>query len=182
MVLLTLTGESGTGKSTIARSLLQLRGFQVITSSTTRAARPSDLPQEYEYLSQTAFEQLNEENIFLWTIPYAGHHYGTRQAYIDQALSSEGVSLLILVPKVVPLLVAYTNKVIPFFIRTPPEAILRERMLCRGDAPENIEKRLQHLGIWEKEAEEQERFYRFITNEGPIEDAVAQILSSVGKP
>ena len=176
-MLITFTGESGSGKSTIARSLMKLNSFYLLTSSTTRAARPSDLPDEYEYLFEEEFKLLEKSGAFIWTASYAGNNYGTKYGYINEVLDDRDTyHILILVPQVLPILLDYTEKAIPFFIRTPNELVLRKRMEERGDSAENIEKRLEHFWEWEREADKSEINYRFINNEGSIEDAVRQVL------
>lgn len=94
--IVTLTGESGSGKSSIASYLLD-RNFHFIVSTTTRAQRPSDSPREYEYLSVHEFNQLDNNNAFIWTINYAENNYGTKYAYIDEALQSQDNHLIIFI-------------------------------------------------------------------------------------
>jgi guanylate kinase len=45
--LLTFTGPSGTGKTTIVSKLSQKSGFVIVESTTTRARRSTDLPGDY---------------------------------------------------------------------------------------------------------------------------------------
>ncbi|MDP3639836.1 MAG: hypothetical protein Q8R53_01385 [Nanoarchaeota archaeon] len=182
MVLLTLTGESGTGKSTIARHLLASPDFSMVTSTTTRKPRASDLPNEYAYVSPEQFFEIEKAWGFIWTAPYAGNYYGTKYSAIDTALCFSGYQMMILVPQVLPILFSYTKNVEPFFIRTPPREVLEQRLRQRGDSPEDIARRLQNAGQWEAEAAASGVPYCFIANEGPIEQAVGQILSSLGKP
>ncbi len=179
MVLVTLTGESGTGKSTLARHLLTSPDFSMVTSTTTRKQRLSDLPNEYEYIRPDDFSAIETAHGFIWTALYAGNHYGTRYAAIDLALASSGYSLMLLVPQVLPILYSYTKDVEPFFIRTPPREVLEQRLRQRGDTEEDIVRRLQNAGQWEADAAASGIPYRFIANEGPIEQAVGQILSGL---
>ena len=173
-MLITFTGESGSGKSTIARELIKLGNFYFLTSTTTRAARSSDLFNEYEYLSHDEFDLLKQNNAFIWTVSHVGNNYGTKHSYIDQAIQSNSHYLMTVIPQALPILLNYTKEVIPFFVRTPAESVLRKRMEERGDS--DIDKRMQNLGEWEKEAEKSSIPYRYITNEGSIEDAVKQVL------
>ena len=179
-MLITFTGESGSGKSTIARSLINLGDFYFVTSTTTRSARATDLFNEYEYVSQEEFKQLKHEAAFIWDVSYKGNSYGTKFDYLNLALESiNAYYILIVIPDVLPILLQHSkeiNDVIPFFVRTPAESVLRKRMKERGDSTESIEKRLQNLGVWEIEAETSQILYRFITNEDSIEDAVKQVL------
>ena len=177
-MLITFTGESGSGKSTLARELIKLGNFYFVTSTTTRSARATDLFNEYEYFSIEEFNQLKYEAAFIWDASYKGNSYGTKFDYLNLALESINTHhILIVIPDVLPILLQHSkeiNDVIPFFVRTPAESVLRKRMEERGDT--DIEKRLNNLGVWEIEAETSQIPYRFITNEGSIEDAVRQVM------
>jgi len=166
----------------IARYLLTSPDFSMVTSTTTRTPRASDLPNEYAYVSLDKFFEIEKARGFIWTAPYAGNHYGTKYSAIDAALGSSGYKVMILVPQVLPILFSYTKNVEPFFIRTPPREVLEQRLRQRGDTEEDIVRRLQKAGQWEAEAAASGIPYRFISNEGAIEWAVEKILSSLGKP
>ena len=61
-MILTITGPSASGKTSLARALrLQIPGAVVLTSVTTRKPRPSDLPGEYKYETQEGFSKLKQE-------------------------------------------------------------------------------------------------------------------------
>lgn len=176
-MIITFTGESGSGKSTIARSLVNSGNFYFLTSTTTRAARDTDLLDEYEHISQEEFEWLKHNDAFIWTASYSGNNYGTKYTYIDEAIDDEtNDHILILVPQVLPILLDYAIDVIPFFVKTPKRSILKKRMKERGDSAESIEKRLKDFGKWENEAKKSNIPYRFITNEGTVEEAVNKVL------
>jgi len=175
--IITLTGESGTGKTTITKMLLEHPGFSLVRSTTTRQARSSDLPQEYQYVSLPEFSEIEKQSRFIWTATYAGNHYGTQYRHLDEILTSDQYGIMILVPETVPKLFAYTSAFIPFFLRTPPEEVLRKRLVHRGDKEEDIERRLNNLGSWEAQARSSFIPYHFIENTGRVEDTVEKILS-----
>ncbi len=186
--ILTFTGASGSGKSSIAKSL----DFPLVLSTTTRAPRPSDLPGEYEYLdsncfeskyfesnsfSSKSFDSVEARNDFLWIKEYGGNYYGTRYDSINLALSRPENFIMILVPEVLPLLLDYAGKekVLPFYIRSPDEAVLRSRLEKRGELEDSIERRLKGSRDWDLQAEGSGIPYIFITNNGTIEEAVEQV-------
>lgn len=186
--ILTFTGASGSGKSSIAKSL----GFPLVLSTTTRVPRPSDLPGEYEHLDSNYFESkyfesksfcsksfdsVEARNDFLWIKEYGGNYYSTRYDSINRALSRPENFIMILVPEVLPLLLDYAGKekVLPFYIRSPDEAVLRSRLEARGEQEDSIERRLKGSRDWDLQAEESGIPYIFITNNGTIEEAAEQV-------
>ncbi len=177
MTIVTLTGESGSGKSTIANYLLRRDDFSLVTSSTTRKQRESDLPKEYEYLTDDTFNALDKGEKLIWSVNYAGNSYGTRYSYLDEAIACEDYRLMILVPEAVEKLAEYTSGFVPFFIRTPSKDILRARLQKRGDSQVDITKRLADVGNWETESSNIP--YLFVSNEGRIETAVRDILQKL---
>ncbi len=176
--IITFTGVSGTGKTTIANQLLKdENNFHLVTSTTTRKARPSDLSGEYEYLNLEGFQTARTESAFIWCAEHGGNHYGTRYKFIDNALTAPYTSIMILVPEVLPILLDYAGKnVLPFYVRSPSESDLRTRLAVRGEPQESIEKRLQQSKAWESNAENSGIPYKFITNlNGKLDEALEQV-------
>lgn len=179
--IVTFTGASGTGKSTLVKELLkEPAAFRLVTSTTTRPPRDSDLSGEYEYWTPQQMEA--DASLFIWRTEYAGNFYGTRYRVLEDALKLPQTSLMILVPEVLPTLLAYLpHKVLPLYVRAPPEDLLRVRLLRRGDEPESIERRLQTISDWERQATEGKIPYRMITNNGTIDEAVKQVKQELGR-
>ncbi|MEK6863210.1 MAG: hypothetical protein AABW53_00770 [Nanoarchaeota archaeon] len=187
--ILTFTGASGSGKSTLVKFLLEETGYKLIISSTTRQPRGSDLPGEYEFLGAAEFtagagpaRDEKRSGDFLWIKEYAGNYYGTRKGVVDEALRSPDVYMMILVPEVLPYLLDYAgkDKVLPVYIRSPPESILQTRLEKRGETLETIEKRIKESRNWDKRAERSDIPYVFITNNGTIDEMVEQVRKCLG--
>ncbi len=179
--IVTFTGASGSGKSSIAKELLKCSGsdlsYKLVVSVTTRSSRESDLPGEYECISLDGFAARDENGAFLWKADYAGNRYGTMRQSIDDALDGSSLSMMILVPETVPLLRGYTgnDKVLSFFVQSPDAAILRQRMELRGDTPDNIARRLSKDDEWEQVARSSGIPYVYIQNDGELEETVEQV-------
>lgn len=64
--IITFTGASGAGKTTMVKELLKNPQFGLVPSITTRNSRLSDLPGEYEYITDTEFDWLKCWDAFVW--------------------------------------------------------------------------------------------------------------------
>lgn len=180
--ILTFTGPSGVGKTTVVRGLLEDKSndLKIVTSVTTREPRDSDLPGEYMYITDQEFTAMEGRGEFLWTAGVHGNKYGTTKSSIQEALVAPGRSLMLLVPEVLDTLYEYTDgKVWSFYILSPPEDILRERLVKRGEKPEDIIRRISDCKRWDAEARAKGSFYTFVRNEQSVEEAIKKILKHI---
>ena len=174
--ILAFTGPSGAGKSTIVRELLkQMPEWKLIVSVTTREKRESDLPGEYDYVSEGKFREMEKDDKFIWTAEPHGKHYGTMYESIDSTFILPHKSLIILEPVSVSVLIDYTTQVAPFYIYAPSEGELINRLALRGDSPESIEKRISDCRSWPRLAKETGVRYNYVLNRN-IDDAVKNVL------
>jgi guanylate kinase len=154
--IVTLTGVSGSGKSTIAGNLLmgEESEFQFVLSTTTRKVRPSDLVSEYEYVEEEQFLRDKADGKFLWTAEFGGYYYGTKGESILDVLQTHKIGILILVPEAVHALKKFFKRLSPtgvmsFYIgRGLPKEILRVRMRERGDSEEQIDRMIAQCSHW----------------------------------
>lgn len=185
-MILTLTGASGAGKTTIAKELLGKLPIeaQMIPSFTTRSPRDSDLNGEYRYLSKFTFWLYEQLGFFLWTAHLHGNSYGTTKRWARKALSDDGaVYIMLLVSDAVEKLnqfaeeQGYSDKIYSCYVLSPPQLILEERLRNRGDSPEEIEKRLRECIQWDSKARSSKILYEFVKNDGTIESVTSEVIS-----
>lgn len=194
-MIVTLTGASGVGKSSIMKGALERLGpsARILESCTTRAPRPSDLPGEYRYLDPREFQAVRDEGRFLWTVEVHGASYGTPKIAVLDALTepqrvayAPSLSFMILVPDVLRILDAFVRRVCgadadhhltSFFVLSPGPAELRARLAKRGDDETAVVRRLDDCIRWEAEARASGIPYIFIENSGPLDDAVRRVKS-----
>jgi guanylate kinase len=188
-MIITLTGASGSGKTAIAKAIMEkVAHAKPLTSTTTRKPRPSDLPDDFEYLGRESFERLRDQGVFLWTADVGSTSHGTRTEWLEKAMEDERtISIMILVPEVLPKLYAFADKmhkrgaIASFFIITPPDEVLRRRMRERGDAENEISERLESCRPFERKARASRIPYVWIDNSGELERAVNAVIEQVNK-
>lgn len=75
--MIVLVGESGCGKSSIEKEIVQL-GYNKIVTYTTRPMRAEDIDGEtYHFVSEEQFNNMKEEGLFAEHAVYNGWQYGT---------------------------------------------------------------------------------------------------------
>jgi len=95
-----IAGTSGVGKSTVARSLCEEYGiFQTVQAVTTRVPRKDDVPGQYQYMDEEAFEELERANKLLVKAEYRGKYYGVTHEALEEVREDNRTPVLILAPK-----------------------------------------------------------------------------------
>jgi len=188
-MIITISGASGAGKTTIEKSLLnKLNNAEVVVSITTRDRRENDNPNEYKYISKLWFRLLDKLGSFLWTVNIHGNWYGTLKSSVKKALKQyDKISLMILVPDRVKNLLDYARErgseefVLSFYILSPSSEILKKRLQDRGDSEFEIAKRIKDCEKWDAEALASDLPYIFVRNDDEVENTVENIISYINE-
>lgn len=188
-MILTLTGASGAGKTTIAGKLLKKLPInaQMVPSYTIlkfRKPRPSDLPGEYKHVSRLWFWLLKTIGAFLWTVYPHGNSYGTTKRWVAKALKDDDtVYIMLLFSDAVKKLndfaekIGCSNRVFFGYVLSPSQEVLKERLLTRGDKEEEVEKRLKDCIKWDIEARTSGIQYEFVKNDSTIESVTEEVIA-----
>lgn len=157
-MLLTITGPSASGKTSLARALMtRMPAMTMLRSTTTRASRPSDLLGEYRYVDQAEFDRLINEHAFLWVVEVHGNRYGTLKEDVRIAVESGDIVLGILTVGATKELYLYLatlgkeEELMSIYLDIADEELLLKRLMKRGDSREDIELRIKQCRTWAAE-------------------------------
>lgn len=168
--IIAISGVSGVGKTTLLEHLLQMTGTTLIESLTTRRGRGRDRPGEFRTITSSEFKRNKAEGKFLWTADVHGEQYGTPKSSVDQAFEDRELSLMVIKFNCAATLLDYASgigcvgNILPIYVLSPGEEIIRKRLLARGDDPRDVEKRIAECKTWDKEAAKLKYRFRFLTN------------------
>ena len=136
--IILICGESGSGKTAIAKILEDTLGMSYLPSYTTRPPREKN-ERGHIFLSEDEFNNIKIEDIVAYT-KFNGYEYCATKEQVDKydvyVIDKEGIS-------------SFRKKYdgnkrpIVFYIKTSEE-IRKERMLKRGDSMKDVLKRLEN--------------------------------------
>lgn len=111
-MILSISGASGSGKSSLAKELLALLPSASLSPGwTTRAVRPGETAVDVHHVSPALFQEMNSRGDFLWALEVHGNWYGTLRQTIADALTSDlSWTLLALTPDVLLTLKEFAEK------------------------------------------------------------------------
>ena len=184
--ILTFTGVSGVGKTTLARGFLAVDSrASLFESTTTRSQRLSDLPGEYRYLAADEFAELETQGGFLWTAKYGDTRYGALRISLDRIIDApHKIGVMILTPSGVDDLRRHLESIgklalhVPVFVTEPSREELLQRLIERGESRESIAERLEVSSTWESDARQQTKIrYTFIKNDAAIDVALGCVTA-----
>ena len=136
--MIILVGPSASGKSVVAKKLIEMYNFQKIITYTTRAMRVNEIQDvDYHFISKEDFQEKETNNFFIESVIYNSNYYGT--ALEDIANNK----VLILEPSGAN--VYYKKLKDKAFIVYLDASIKKreQRMIERNDSIEVIKKRLE---------------------------------------
>lgn len=157
-MLLTITGPSASGKTSLARALMtRVPAMTMLRSITTRASRPSDLLGEYQYVDAAQFDRLIQSHSFLWMVEVHGNRYGTLKEDVHTAVTEGGIVLALLTVGATKELHDYLGslgkeeELMSVYLDVSDEELLLKRLMKRGDSREDIELRIKQCRTWAAE-------------------------------
>jgi guanylate kinase len=142
-----ISGPSGVGKGTLITKLRESHPetFTTVVSHTTRPPRPDEIQGvHYHFTTESEFQSLYAQGIFVECTVYNGHHYGTSFHAIEDVIESGMVPLLDIDMEGVKAMKKFKKMSARYvFIRPPSLEILEARLRDRGTEDEDsIQRRL----------------------------------------
>jgi guanylate kinase len=144
-VLFVVSAPSGAGKTTLCKELVAtVPGVHPSISYTTRTPRPGEVHgRDYYFVDEPAFQDMAQRNDFAESARVYDHFYGTpRQALMDILEKGLDVLLEIDTQGAMQIKKKFSDGVY-IYILPPSIDALRARLIQRGDAPEEIQRRMQ---------------------------------------
>ena len=140
--LIILVGQAASGKSTLAKHLVEAHGFTQIKTITTRPPRPGESPDAYRFVTKAQFFELVDsgEIAEFTSYPVAGGdvwYYGS----LKSSYESDGDKVVVLNPYGMAMIRLENSKAMCVYLKAPLEVLIR-RGLDRGDDPVELCRRL----------------------------------------
>lgn len=168
-----LVGPSGAGKTSLQAAL----GLPRLVTCTTREPRVGEQDgRDYHFLSASDFATQVRAGLFLETVTYHGHRYGTRREDVIAALARDDHVSVVEAQGA-----TWLHEVLPSYVRrvgvwAEPLSIAK-RLRARGDDPAHIAQRLTTLATETAYARACE--YHVQVGDDALDAAVAQVRAWV---
>lgn len=148
--LLVVTGPGGVGKGTAVTELARRRpDLEVSVSATTRPPRPGEIDGvHYHFLTDDDFRARVAAGQFLEWAEFNGRCYGTLRGPVDAACARGRVVLLEIEVQGARQVRQRDARAVLVFVAPPSRDELAARLRARGEAPEEIARRLD-IAEWE---------------------------------
>ncbi len=179
--LVVFSAPSGTGKSTIAKLILErIPNIRFSVSATTRTKRPGEEDGvNYHFLSREDFEQQIREGGFIEHEFFFDNHYGTLLQKTLEVIAT-GTHLLfdLDVKGALSLKRLFPDNSLLLFIKPPSMEVLEQRLKGRKSEDEHsLQRRLERARL---ELEYADRFDQVVVNDDLQQtvDAVEAIISN----
>lgn len=136
--MIVLSGPSASGKTEVAKRLMQEHGIKRVITATTRPMRKGEVDGvDYYFVTPERFKSMIEEGLFVEYTNYNGNFYGSLKSEIADN------KVIAIEPNGMRAYISLKDPHIVVFYLDVCEKVRRERMLQRGDSPENVEQRIK---------------------------------------
>lgn len=144
--LFIISAPSGAGKTSLVQELIErVKGIRRSVSYTTRPKRAGEEEGvHYHFVTQSQFEKMREEELFLESAHVFGNYYGTSRAWVESTVEKGNDVVFEIDWQGAQSIRAQWEDTTSVFILPPSEAALSQRLSQRAqDSHEVIAHRLQ---------------------------------------
>ena len=180
-LLLSVSGPSGVGKTTICQRLVERLGAVLSVSATTRTRRENEIDgQAYYFLSKEEFQRRLDRGEFLEHAQvYGGNYYGTPAKPVMDALAAGKIVILEIEIDGTIQAKRRFPELIGVYVLPPTAEDLRNRLIGRQkDSAEAIRERLSKADGEIRYAQDCGAYQYFLINDD-LDDAVERIVQIV---
>lgn len=147
MTIYAITGDSGTGKSSLVGSYLTSRGIKKLVTITTRPPKPHEINGKHYYFRT---EEEFDKHSYIESSEYAGYRYGSSEEVLNKMLDSTPNMYVILDKSGIRAFKKkYGNMVVTIKLVSGLVTMV-ERLKERGETANEIKKRVEQ---WHKDRE-----------------------------
>jgi len=174
-MIIVVSGPGGVGKGTVVRRLIDGDPDLWLSRSwTTRAPRPGEAPDAYEFVTRRQFEERIAANGFLEHAEFLGDLYGTP---LPEDVDGSDLLLEIDVQGAAQVARAYPDALLILLV-TPSDEVQRQRLEARGDTPDQVVRRMAKAA--EEVAAGKGLGARVVVND-QLDDAVAELTAIIAE-
>lgn len=186
-MLLTISGPSGVGKTTITRAVERaIPGSVFSVSATTRARTEADVEGvDYHFVDEAEFQRMVENDEFLEHAGVYGKRYGTPRAWVTEQLRRGRLVILEIDVQGAKIVKAKVPDMFSLFVLPPSEEELLRRLRSRKrEDEEKIQRRFAAAKQEILMAQESKIYDKFIVNndlQASITEAVWAVKMELGR-
>lgn len=139
------TGPDGSGRKTIAKMVATAFDMETVISYTTRSPRHYENDgEDYHFVNEEKFKQMQAQQEFLESVELDGIHYGIREHDIVEAFQNHEFVYLTVNPEGADRLKAmYGEGVVRIFVYADRDTVI-QRQQDRQDSADVIERHMNH--------------------------------------
>lgn len=140
--LIIFSAPSGSGKTTIVKHLVNLRGdlgFSISACTRDKRGRSEENGKDYYFLSPDEFiKKIDNQEFVEWEEVYPGNYYGTLKSEIERIWATgKHVIFDVDVKGALHLKEYFGEKALAIYVKVPSLAILEQRLRDRGSETED---------------------------------------------
>lgn len=141
-LIVTITGASGVGKSTLESALADHFGGGRVLTMSTRPARPGETEKDRSFQTSDSLEKRTD---LVWKVPIDDNVYAASLAAFEKAFKETGgLAFVAITPERHEIVAKYFRDdfTLAIHLLSPPDTVLRERLWSRpGTSKAEVERR-----------------------------------------